>query len=308
MWFKNIHIYHFETPFTQTSEQLSLALEAHKARRCGDLELSCEGWVKPLGTDGQMYTHESNGNMMLCLRREDKILPTSLLRERLEEGILEFEQKSGRSMSRSEKTDMKDLLIQELLPQAFVKSSQTYAYIDPQNSWLIINASSPKKCDAFIELLRKSLGTLNVVLPKSDHSPESVMTQWLVNPASMPDDFAAEDEVEFRAIGEVTSVIRCKHVDLESNDIQAHLTSGKSVHRLAITWQEKLSFILHDDLSVHRMSYDSELIEQFDAGGDDAAQFDADFCMMAGELQNFIPALFHSMNELDVAVESNVKI
>jgi len=291
MFFKNIHFYRFEDSFDKTGAQLNEALEKKRARSCGALELSCEGWSEPLGLDGQMLVHETGGKLMVCLRREDKILPASLVRERMDEKVFQIEQEQGRPVSRKEKIDIKEMIIQELLPRAFVKTSHTYAYIDPQSGWLIVNASGAKKAEELIELLRKALGTLNVVLPQTSMSPEVVMTQWIVSKEPIAGGFEIEDEAELRSSGEFESIIRCKHVDLSSQEIQAHISMGKYVHRLAMNWQDRISFVLHDDLSVHRLHYNTELIEGYDAGGDDAAQFDADFAIMAAELAEFIEQL-----------------
>ena len=304
MWFRNIHYYRFEEPFKMTGQQLHEALESRKARSCGQMELACEGWAKPLGLDGQMLVHESDGMLMVSLRREDKVLPASLVRERVEEKAFEIEQEAGRPVGRKERADIRDQLMNELLPRALVKASHTYAYIhvnksDPKNSWLIVNAASPKKSEELIMLLRKTLGTLNVVLPQTNISPESAMTQWLLSDENLPDGFDVEDEVEMRAAGEFTSIIRCKHVDLAADEIRAHLASGKRVHRMAMNWQDKLSFVLHDDLSIRRIRYSDELLEQADAGGDELAQFDADFAIMSAELSGFIPALLAALNSTE---------
>jgi len=299
MWFRNIHFYRFEEPFSMTGQKLNEALEPRKARSCGQMEVACEGWAKPLGLDGQMLVHEADGKLMICLRREDKVLPASLVRERVEEKAFEIEQEAGRPVGRKERVDIKDQLMQELLPRALVKASHTYAYIDAKNSWLIVNAASSKKAEELIMLLRKTLGSLNVVLPQTNVSPESAMTHWLLSDANLPQGFDVEDDVEMRAAGEFTSVIRCKHVDLASSEIRAHLSSGKRVHRMGMNWQEKLSFVLHDDLSIRRVRYDDELVEQADAGGDELAQFDADFAIMSAELSGFIPALLSALNSTD---------
>ncbi|MDX8388656.1 MAG: recombination-associated protein RdgC [Ghiorsea sp.] len=299
MWFKNIHFYRFEDAFSLTGKQLHEALEKRKARGCGMLELSCEGWTEPLGFDGQTLVHETDGKLMFCLRREDKILPASLVRERLEEKIFHIEQEQGRPVGRKEKMDMKDLIIQDLLPRAFVKASQTFAYIDPKNGWLIVNASGAKKAEELMELLRKTLGTLNVVLPQTTLSPEVMMTQWLISKEPLLGGFEIEDEVELRSSGEFESVIRCKHVDLSSDEVQAHIKTGKRAFRLAMNWQDRISFVLHENLSIHRLKYNTELIEDYDAGGDDMAQFDADFAIMTAELEEFIPTLLQALSSED---------
>ncbi len=299
MWFKNIHFYRFETPFRMSGQQLHEVLEKRKARSCGQMELACEGWAKPLGLEGQQLVHETDGKLMICLRREDKVLPASLLRERMEEKVFQIEQQAGRPVGLKEKGDIHDQLIQELLPKALVKASHTYAYIDARNGWLMVDASSAKRAEELIMLLRKTLGTLDVVLPQTDLSPESEMTRWLLSDEALPQGFDVEDECELRTSGESASVIRCKYVDLASDEIRAHVSLGACVHKLAMNWQGKLSFVLHDDLSIRRIHYDSELVEQADAGDDALAQFDADFAIMSAELAEFIPALLLALSSED---------
>jgi len=301
MWFKNIHFYRFEQPFNLSGQQLHAALEKRRARDCGQMELACEGWAKPLGLEGQSLVHESDGKLMFCLRREDKVVPASLLREQLEAKVFEIQQQAGRPVGRKEKADIRDQLMQTLLPKALVKASNTFAYIVAQNAWLIVNAASAKRAEELIILLRKTLGTLNVVLPQTDISPESAMTRWLLDDAALPEGFDIEDECELRSVGEFASVIRCKSVDLASNEIRAHVSAGKRVHKIAANWQGRLSFLLHDDLSVRRIHFDTELIEQADANGDDLAQFDADFALMSAEFSDFLPALLHAFSSPDGA-------
>lgn len=301
MWFRNIQFYRFEQPFTMGGNALNDALEKHRARGCGQMELACEGWTMPLGLEGQSLVHETDGRLMFCLRREDKVLPASLVRELLEARIYEIEQQAGRPVGRKERMELRDQLMQELLPRALVKASHTWAYIDAKAGWLVVNAASSKKSEELIMLLRKSLGTLNVVLPQTGTSPEAAMTQWIMDDASLPEGFALEDECELRAVGEVTSTVRCKYVDVASSEVRAHVLIGKRVHKMGMAWQEKMSFVLHDDTSIRRIRYDSELVEQADADGDAAAQFDADFAIMGAELGMLIPQLLAA---LDAAAEA----
>jgi len=297
MWFKNIHIYTFEDDFKLTAEQLHEALERRKSRACGQMELSCEGWAKPLGHAGQMLVHESNGALMLCLRREDKVLPASLVREQVEERAMQIEAEAGRAVGRKEKGDIKDQVLQELLPRALVRASHTFACILPQQGWLVVDASSANKADALIELLRKTLGTFNVVLPATKESPESAMTRWLMNDEAVPDMFSAEDECELQAGEGGEGVVRCKYVDVSSDEVRAHVALGRRVKKLAMNWNERMSFVLYDDMSVHRLKFDAAVLDEAGGGGhDEVGRFDTDFTLMVAEFGEFIPALLAALN------------
>jgi len=297
MWFKNIQFYKFEDAFRLSSQQLHEKLEGRKARDCGQMEMACQGWAKPLGHAGQMLVHESDGALMVCLRREDKVLPASLIREQVEEQAFQIEQEAGRPVGRKEKRDIKDQVLQELLPKALVRASHTYACILPKQGWLIVNASSANKAEELIEVLRKTLGTLNVVLPATKESPESAMTRWLMDDATLPHGFDVEDECELHAGEGAEGIVRCKYIDVSSDEVRAHVASGRRVKKLAMNWRERLSFVLEDDVSVKRMRFDSAIVDEAgEAGDDEVSRFDADFAIMVAELTDFIPDLLAALD------------
>ena len=291
MWFKNIQLYHLEDKFSLDAEALAQKLSSHSARHCSAMEVMHEGWAKPLGHKGHGLVHQTNGKLLVCLKREDKVVPASLIKEKINEQVVAIEEEQARSVGRKERADIKDSVLQSLLPKALVKHSHTYAYIDIVNQWLVVNASSAKRAEELIALLRKSIGTLNLQPPETVISPEVMMTQFLLQNHKVEGEFTLEDELELRSAAEQSAVIRCKNVEVTSDEVLAHLATGKRVSRLAMNWQEKLSFVLHDNLSIHRIRYNTELIESEDMGGDEIAQFDADFALMSAELDHFIPAL-----------------
>jgi len=292
MWFKNIHFYKFEDEFKLDAQALHTALDTRKTRGCGQMEMSAQGWCPPVGKNGLMLAHQTDGNLMICLRREDKVLPASLVKEQVELQAEQIEQQAGRPVGRKERLDIKDAVLQELMPRALVKTSQTFAAILPKRGWFVVNASSAKKAEELIEYLRKTLGSFNVVLPSTDESLEAAMTTWLLNEQDLPADFTVEDACEMRSSNENEGVIRCSSVDLGSEEVRAHINTGYRVKKLAMNWQERLSFVLSEDLSVKRMRFDTEIIDGAgDSSDDEASRFDADFAIMSAELEEFIPAL-----------------
>jgi recombination associated protein RdgC len=244
-----------------------------------------------------MLVHETNGAMMICLRREDKVLPASLVREQVADEVFKIEQEAGRPVGRKEKNDIKDQVLQQLLPRALVRASHTYACILPQQGWLIVNASSAKKSEELIEVLRKTLGSLNVVLPATTESPESAMTRWLMDDKTWPEGFTLEDECELQAGEGAEGTVRCKYIDVSSDEVRAHVASGRRVKKLAMNWREHLSFVLQEDLSIKRMRFDSAIVDEAGESADDeASRFDADFSLMVAELIAFIPDLLAALD------------
>ncbi|MFZ2451826.1 MAG: recombination-associated protein RdgC [Methylobacter sp.] len=292
MWFKNLSIFRLTEAFTLSPEELEQKLAALSFRPCGPHEESSFGWTSPIGKNGQQLVHSSNGFMMLCGKKEERVLPSSVLNEMVQEKILDTEEKQGRKLSKKERTAVKDELIFELLPKAFTFSRRSYAYIDPKGGWIIADAASSKSAEDLLSLLRKALGSLPAVPPNTLNKPIATMTQWL-NTQQTPDDLTIEDECELRSPEEAGATIRCKRHDLALPEIKNHLDTGKEVIKLAVNWADRLAFIVDEHLAIKRLRF-LDLVQDQVAEietDSDAEKFDADFSIMSLELSHFLPRL-----------------
>jgi len=292
MWFKNLAIYRLTEAFTLSPTELEEKLENQRFKPCGGHEEFSYGWTAPLGRSSEQLIHQSNGYMMLCATKEEKVLPSSVINEMTTEQILAKEEQEARKLSKKERTDIKDEIIFELLPRAFSFSKRTFAYIDPVGGWLIVDAASAKKAEDLISFLRKNLGSLPLVPVSTKEKPVSTLTQWLIN-NDAPADVLIEDECELRAPEEAGGIIRCKRQDLAAPEIKNHLDTGKQVIKLAISWSDRLSFIVDENLSIKRLKFLDLIQDQVaDIETDGAeAQFDVDFTIMSQELSAFLPRL-----------------
>ena len=292
MWFSNLQLYRLTKPFPHTPEELAEQLTDHAFRPCGSLDLSTYGWVSPMGQYGTDLAHAANGHIMICARKEEKILPATVVREIVSEKVTEIQEAQSRPVRRKERDEIKDEVIHELLPKAFTRSKLTFAYISPKDNLIVVNATSATKAEELLSHLRGSLGSLGAVPISLRQAPSSIMTHWLVE-KDIPVGFELEDECELREKGEDGSIIRCKRQDLSSDEIQVHLDAGKLATKLAINWQDQLSCVINDDLSIKRLRFGEELLEKSKEVDmeDVAAAFDNDFTIMTLELSRFIPRL-----------------
>lgn len=292
MWFKNLYFFAFTRPFESSEEDLEQQLSEHLFTPCASTEQSHFGWVNALGKHGQTVVHGVNGNLLLCARKEEKILPAPVVKDMLEQKIAQLEAEQSRSATKKEKEQFKEDIIFELLPRAFSRVTDTHAYINAAHNIIVINTSSRGKAEDFLALLRKSLGTLPVTTPSPEQAPDEIMTDWLTE-SNLGVNFQLGMEAEFNALGDDGAVVRVKNQDLTSEEIKAHLDADKYVVKVALEWDESLSFILCDDLAVKRLKFYDVLQEQNDdIDSDDViAKLDADFALMAGELNRFIDNL-----------------
>jgi recombination associated protein RdgC len=301
MWFKNLCIFQLSENFILSPAELEQKLGNLAFRPCGSHEQSSIGWASPMGLSSVQRVHSANGFMMICAQKQEKILPPAVVRELAQEKILLDESQQQRKLSKKERLAIKNELIFELLPKAFARSRKFYAYIDPKNSWLIVDSATIKNAEDMVSLLRKSLGSLPAKPLKTANNPAVVLTNWLANnqPA---DDIFIEDECELQSSEQESAIIRCKRHDLTLPEIINHLNSGKQVTKLALNWANRISFVIDENFAFKRLRFLDLIQDQISelALENDAERFDADFALMSLELSqaiNRLLALFGGLSQ-----------
>jgi recombination associated protein RdgC len=275
-----------------SSNEVEQKLETMRFRPCGGHDESSFGWTPPLGRGSEQLVHSSNSYLMICGKKEEKVLPASVVNELVQEKIIDIETQQARKLSKRERTEIKDELIFELLPKAFSFSRNTYAYIDSKAGWVVVDTASVGKAEDILSSLRKSLGSLPVVPVNTMQKPITTMTEWLANNQT-PQGISIEDECELRSPEEEGGIVRCKKHDLALPEIKKHLETGKQVTNLALNWEDRLAFVLNENLSVKRLRF-LDLIQDQIADTHAETQierFDVDFSIMTSEFSNFLPRL-----------------
>ncbi|MFP4682985.1 MAG: recombination-associated protein RdgC [Ectothiorhodospira sp.] len=289
---KNARLFRLQEPLSLTPLELEERLAQHRFRPCGPLETATLGWTGPLGEETRALVHEGGGCRLVCARRQERLLPASVVNELLDERIAGIESAEGRGVGRAERRRLKEAVTAELLPQAFTRSRRILAHVDTVAGWLVVDAASERMADDVVTLLRETLGSLPVALPNPATSPAALMTRW-VSQGHGEAGFALGDACELRDPRDRQSVVRCRGQDLAGEEIAKHLEAGKQVVQLALDWSERLSFTLGEDLSLKRLRLADELIEEGGmAEAEDArARMDAEFTLVSQELRGVIGAL-----------------
>jgi len=302
MWFKNLLTYRLTQDIPFEPEALEAALASKPARPCASQELTTYGFVAPFGKgEDAPLVHVSGDFLLIAARKEERILPSSVVNDAVKEKIEEIETEQMRKVYKKERDQIKDDIIQSFLPRAFIRRSMIFAAIAPRLGLILVNSASAKRAEDLLSTLREVMGSLPVRPVTVRTAPSATMTDWVKSQAPAPDFFVL-DECELRDTHEDGGIVRCKRQDLASEEIQLHLGTGKVVTQLALAWQDKLSFVLDDKTVIKRLKFEELLQEQAEQDGGEEAQqqFDASFTLMMMTFTEFLPALFEALGGEDI--------
>ena len=289
-WFKNAMIYRLTKSLDWSEKTLSDALENNQYHPCNQSEISKFGWSTPLKGSELLYFTVGK-QILLLAQKEEKILPAHVIKRELDVRVEKLEQAENRKLKKVEKQTLKDDVVATLLPRAFSKYQQTALWIDAENNLIYVDAASAKRAEEVLALLRKSLGSLPVVPLTFANEPSLVMQEWVAK-ESIPQWLVSLEEAELRDAN--NGVIRCKQQALDSDEILS-LVNSKYVTKLALEWEEHLSFVLNEDCSLKRLKFADQIREKSDdiLKEDYAQRFDADFVLMTGILSKLTENLLH---------------
>ncbi|MDR5867971.1 recombination-associated protein RdgC [Halomonas koreensis] len=290
MWFKHLHLYRLHDAPEIDAARLEEALGEQAYRPLGGSEARRLGWCPPAGRAGTQLLHELQGQRLITALRQERLLPAKVVKEELEDRVEAIEIAEKRKVRRGEKLTLKEQVYEELLPRAFVRSQKIDLWWDTRRNLIAVNTSSRKRAEELLDLLRETLGSLKVTPLASQTLPMRAMTTWLGDPGARPADLVIGDQVELKAKGD-DGVVRGRQVDLDSDEMQQLLESGRQASKLALGIEGRLSFVLHDDLAIKSIRFDDALIDeasQTDDGDDALVRLETDFLLMAQALADSI--------------------
>ena len=291
MWFKNLHIYRLPKPWAIDPARLEEQLSTLTLQGCSATDAQSFGWVPP--RDGGGLVHSVNNQWLLALGVEQKLLPASVVNQFAKDKAKEITEAEGRKVGRKEMREIREQTTLELLPRAFVRRRTTWGWIDPANGWLVVDAAAVGKAEEFLEHLRKSVEGMPARLLKVNQSPAAAMTGWVAD-GDAPAGFTLDQDLELRS-AEEAKVRYVKHA-LEGEEIRRHIAGGKTATKLAMTWNDRISFLLTEDLQVKRLAFLDLLKEENENQSDNEDErFDLDFTLMAGEVARLLDDLVDAL-------------
>ena len=289
--FKNMIVYRISEAWQADWAQLDEALAKQPFEECGATQEKSVGWVPPRGEDNGAMVESVGGQWILRLMSESKMLPASVLNRKLGDKLAQIEAKEGRKPGKKEKQELKDECKLDLLPMAFTKQGGLWVWIDPQARLLVLDTGSQGRADEVVTMLVEASPGFAVALIDTQTSPQAAMAGWL-HSHEAPAGFSIDRECELKSADESKAVVRYARHPLDIEEVQAHIDAGKLPTKLALTWDDRVSFMLTEGLQIKKVSFLDTVFEgtKADDGG-----FDTDVAIATGELVKLIPDLIEAL-------------
>ena len=289
--FKNLIVYRIAESWQSSAAQIEDALAKFRFTECGPTQEKSVGWAPPRGEDHGVLVESVGGQWIARFMTESKVLPGSVLARKVKEKAERIEQETGRKPGRKESKELKEEAKLDLLPMAFTKQGSTWVWIDPEAHLLVLDTGSQGKADEVVTMLVDALPGFAVALLDTAESPQACMAHWLKE-QEPPVGFSIDRECELKSADEAKAVVRYSRHPLDIDEIREYIDQGKLPTKLAMTRDDRVSFVLTENLQIKKVSF---LDTVFEGQKHDDSGFDADVAIATGELCKLLPDLIAAL-------------
>lgn len=163
-----------------------------------------------------------------------------------------IEKDEGYKLSRQFKNEIKQNIIDDLLPNAL--TTRTYSHAVFNSQFALVYESSPKKAENFISKMREALGGLACKTIQTKMPPKVVMTNWVLR-GEVGTDFQLDNYCLLKGVGVAAPTIKIQNKDLNSDEVQNHIKNGLEVKELGLIWREQIAFVLTENFTLKRIQF-----------------------------------------------------
>jgi recombination associated protein RdgC len=293
MWFNNAQIFQYEL---DESVDLTAALSSDALKPCPPHARFIYGWL-PAGTDE--LVQETSGCSLFCMGKEERILPRGVIHRLLAERILKLETEQGRTVKRTEKSQIAEELEFELLPKSFCLQKRLPALLDQVTKRLIINSASVNQASQLTSLLRKSLPDIRIEPLQHMENLALRFANWISDPAMLPPSFQLASDCLLISLDDDKKRFNCKGYELPADEILTLLSQGLAAAEISIIWNERIQLTLTHDFTFKRLKCLDYLMDEFNDVSqleEKYEQQDAALTLLAGELRGLTNDLLATLS------------
>ncbi|MDI9819303.1 MULTISPECIES: recombination-associated protein RdgC [unclassified Legionella] len=293
MWFNNALIYHYELKETV---DIATSLSEDVLKPCPPHARFIYGWLPAFADE---LVQEVAGCSLICLGKEERILPRGVIKRLLAERIQLLEAQQQRTVKRAEKAQIAEDLEFELLPKSFCVQKQLFALLDTASHRLIINSSSNNQASQLTSLLRKSIPGIQIE-PLPFHENLALrFAEWITDPSTLPASFQLASDCLLFSLDDEKKRVNCKGYELPAEEILTLLSQGLAAAEISLIWNERIQFTLTHDFVFKRLKSLEYLVDEFNEIHEleeEYQQQDAALTLLSGELRALTNDLLTGLN------------
>ncbi len=293
MWFKNARLFQLNEDFSLDAEAFSDALKNDALKACAPMEAVSKGWVSPFGEGSELFVLKSGDAMLFTLGMEEKVLPAAVVNHQLSQQLNSIKSETGQKPGRKQQTDMKQQLMLEMLPQAFVKPKSISAYIDLKLNMLVVDCASQNAAEDLVSQLRQTLGSFKASAFGPSSSMAQVLTQWVLH-AQGDAGFQIDSEIVLETLDDNKGVVRGRNIEHLDDQMKQHIDNGYLVTQLGLEYQERVELVLGHDMGIKKVKFTDIVLDQLDETTIESEwqMLDSRFTLFSLELRAMLKSLF----------------
>lgn len=287
--FRNLRLYRLSGTWPESEAALSELLERAAFKPCAAYSERSAGWEPPTGEDDDPLCRRVGGADLLRLRVQTRLLPAAAVNEALEERVEVFRGRMQRDPGRTEKRQLKDEVIAELMPRALLKSERVRGFCLLQDKLIGIDTASAATAERFLDTLRDALGSLPVTPLEFKQPVGALLTRIFLGdgpPTLRP---GRECRMQDAAAGAAT--VSWMDIDLTDADVQRHVRHGLKITRLGVQFEELLSCVVDEDGVLRKIKLAGMDAVEDREDEDPLARLDAEFVLLTGVYRRFLEVL-----------------
>ncbi len=300
--FKSASFFRIADDFVVPSlEALEDALQAARFLPCGATQAESSGWVAPRGNKSTALVENINRQLIVRLCTERRPVPASAIKAAVEERIEKYKQETGRERVGAKiKKEFKEEVLVDLMPRAFTKQSSVTLWLDPVNKFIVVDSGSLTGADKVVSFLVEALSSipgaagLKAQPVQTSQSAAASMAHWLSS-REAPVGFTVDRDCELKTPDDEKSTVRYSRHTLEIDEVAEHIAAGKVPTQLAMTWNDRVSFVLSDAGQIKKLKLLDVVLDGIGDKGKDDDGFDTDAAILTGELSAMIPDLLEAL-------------
>lgn len=300
MWFNNALIFQYDL---DEASDLNASLAEEILKPCPPHARFIYGWLPVIAEE---MVHEVAGAAMICMGKEERILPKGVINKILAEKIQVLEAQNGRAVKRAEKAQLAEDLEFELLPKSFCVQKRMFALFDTLSKRIIINASSATQATQLTSLLRKSVAGLSIEPLEYAENLALRFAEWIHTPESLPENFQLASDCLLFSLDDEKKRVHCKGYELPAEEILTLLSQGMATAEISLIWKERIQFTLTHEFVFKKLKSLDYLLDDF---GDikqleeEYQRQDAELTLLAGELRELTNDLLNLLVKAPVVRE-----